>query len=214
MYKKMIAMIALLTLVLAGCGTTDKAKAPEKDDQNGAVQSENNNQQPKNNEADNDEQNEPTENLANNTIRYKVNGVDKSAEATAKHNDNQNYTMNVLPDYTFTAEEPNNDVVYVTDQSNVFMRIQLLESNVDWNALIENSKDQLESVNKEIKTMTPPAGDFFKDAVIMETTLGDEIVTTYLIKNHSVPLKLMLFTTKDADHTDAFLKMAQTIVKD
>lgn len=213
MYKKVIALIALLTLVLTSCGTTDNANTPKNDQKENGVPSEENGQQSPTTEQDPDKINEGKENSEDHIMQYKVNGVEKTAEATVEFNDNQNYWMHVLPDYTFTPEEPHNDIVYVTDQDAVFMRIQLLTDDVDWDEIIDNSKAQLEAINKEIQTISPPAGNFYKDAVIMETSLDEEIITTYLIKNHAIPLKLMTFTTKDADHRDAFLKMAETIKK-
>lgn len=219
MYKKLLAALTLSLLVIAGCGSTNNEELPNNNN-NGQIENENNNeQQPTNDGVNSNEErsNEESDKVGqdnNNIINYVVNGVEKSAKASPQHNDNQNYTMNVLPDYTFTAEEPNNDIVYLSEDGHIFMRIQLLDEDVDWDSIIENSKEQLKAVGDEVTQIKAPDREFFNDAIVMQTSLENEYITTYLIKNHSVPLKLMLFTEDEKDHTDPFLKMAETIVKD
>ncbi|PAK74401.1 hypothetical protein, partial [Micrococcus luteus] len=66
--------------------------------------------------------------------------------AVLEKSDNQNYSMYVLPSYELTAEEPNKDVLYLTDNDQVFMRIELLPEDTDWEMAEENAKSQLTAV--------------------------------------------------------------------
>lgn len=230
--KTMLTLLLMTVLIFAGCGksenknpaTTNGNDTPtgieengqtphEGTDGNGEVD-EQGNADAGENSKHNGETDATHKNKSEITLTYNLDGKNKNGVAKKQHNDNQHYTMHVLPDYVFTPEEPYNDVVYVANNSSVFMRIQLLANEVNWDELINNTKQQLQTVNNNISNLQAPTGDFYKDAVVMEATSGEEMVTAYLIKNHSVPLKLLMFTTKDADHRDAFLKMAETIVKD
>lgn len=219
--KTMISLLLIMTFVLVGCGQSENNQAidPNNSDTPGQTNEEkqaSDDGSKGQDELDIEEEEEENHLKASEiTLKYTLNNQSKSGIATKQHNDNQNYSMHVLPEYVFTAEEPNNDVVYVADNSSVFMRIQLLPNNVDWKYISTNTKEQLQTINSaNIKNITAPTDFFYKDAEVLETTSNDTVVTAYLIKNHTVPLKLLMYTTKDADHRDAFLKMAETIVKD
>lgn len=147
-------------------------------------------------------------------LKYKVNGEQKEQTAFLKYNDNQHYSMYVLPEYELTAEEPNKDVLFLTEDDSVFMRIELLPDDVEWPSVEENSKAQLAAVNPEVKETELPADPFFDNAWAMETKLETEIVTTYLIKNEQQPLKITMYTKEKADHRDAFIEMSKTILKE
>jgi hypothetical protein len=131
-----------------------------------------------------------------------------------KYNDNQHYSMYVLPEYELTAEEPNKDVLFWSNDDSVFMRIELLPADIDWSMMEENTKAQLTAVGPEVKDAEIPDDPFFENAWGMETKSGTETVTAYLIKNEKQPLKLTLFTKDNADHKDAFLEMGKTINKE
>ena len=87
------------------------------------------------------------------------------------------------------------------------MRIELLPADVDWTATEENVKAQLGSISDNI---TDP-GLTIENGSSYEVTTNNEVVTAVLIKNEKAPVRLTMFTTKDADYRDAFLEMAKTI---
>ena len=147
-------------------------------------------------------------------IDYTVNDEQKEQTAFLKYNDNQNYSMYVLPEYELSAEEPNKDVLMWTEDDSIFMRIELLPADAEWTLVEENSKAQLAAVGPEVKETQTPEDPFFNNAWAMETKSGSDIVTTYLIKNEEQPIKLTLFTKEDADHRNVFIEMAKTIMKE
>lgn len=219
MLSKWIMLVGLLSLILTGCGTTKVTD----NNTNGSNVSQNEEQ---GNQIE-DEQSTDTEQTTDETsqgdetavraesqdIEYTLNSETKKEVASLQESDNQHYSMYVLPDFELTPEEPNKDVVFLSENGHVFMRIELLPTDVDWNFLTENTKAQLEAVNSTVQNLEASDDDFYKNAVVMETSSNNDVVTAYLIKNDNQPLKLTIFSQKDLDYRDAFLKMGKTIVK-
>jgi hypothetical protein len=217
-YLKPFAVIGLSALFVAGCGSAaepkdsaDKAPAAKP-----VTAPDNTEKDQKSNENENNDTNneESIIRILEQNLSYKVNGEQKEQTAFLKYNDNQNYSMYVLPEYELTAEEPNKDVLFFSEDDSVFMRIELLPADVEWTLVEENSKAQLAAVGPEVKDTEIPADPFFTNAWAMETKSGSEVVTTYLIKNEQQPLKLTMFTKDQADHREAFIEMSKTILKE
>ncbi|WP_419392530.1 hypothetical protein [Cytobacillus praedii] len=224
MIAKWILLTGILGVILTGCGTSDD----NNDGTNGAASSEdieqveqNENAATNNNGAD-ENQNEETgleeENTEDasprnpeQTIKYKVNGETKEETAFLKESDNQNYSLYVLPEYELTAEEPNKDSLYLSENGQVFMRIEILPTDMQWDTIVENTKAQLAAVNEEVETVDVPSEDFFKDSIAMKSSTDEDIVTAYIIKNGEQPFKFTIFSKKDSDYSDAFLQMGKTI---
>ncbi|MBY0120906.1 hypothetical protein H0173_02945 [Bacillus sp. S/N-304-OC-R1] len=221
-YMKWMLTFGLLGLVLTGCGTTDNGG----DSKNGSEQAQNediNKDKQENGNNDNAEEEQKNDEqtqedgvvrILEQNLQYKVNGQSKEETAFLKSSDNQPYSLYVLPEYDLTAEEPNKDILFLKENDHIFMRVELLSSDVDWAMMEENTKAQLQAVDETVNSIEVPSGDdFFKDSIAMESTNGEDIVTSYLIKNPKQPLKLTFFTNKDMDCRDAFLQMGKTILK-
>lgn len=212
---KPLALIGLSSIIIAGCGSPEESKSTDKAPaaQPAAAPDKNEeNQQTTDQENNNNE--EGLIRVMEQNIAYTVDGEQKEQTAFLKHNDNQNYSMYVLPEYELSGEEPNKDVLMWTEDDSVFMRIELLPNDAEWAVVEENSKAQLAAVGPEVKEAETPEDPFFNNAWAMETQSGSDIVTTYLIKNEEQPLKLTLFTKEGADHKSPFLEMAKTIMKE
>ncbi|MCM3321909.1 hypothetical protein [Cytobacillus kochii] len=206
--------VPLAIFLLAACGTS------ETDNGNG----ENNNSNPPNEEVDEDEDENQNENkddsqkkeneirVMEENLSYEINGETKEETAFLKESDNQAFSLHVLPDFTLTAEEPNKDILHLNDQSEVFMRIEVLPEEVDMKQLEENTMIQLQSVNEEVEHPSLPQDDFFKDAVMMEASSETDTVTAFIVHNDSAQVKLTLFNkNEDTNYKDAFIEMAKTI---
>ncbi|MFT9599470.1 hypothetical protein [Mesobacillus sp.] len=210
---KSFAIIGLSALIIAGCGSPEESESTNKTPAaQPAAAPEKNEEDQKTTDQDKGNE-EGLIRIMEQNIAYTVNGEQKEETAFLKYNDNQNYSMYVLPEYELSAEEPNKDVLMWSKDDSVFMRIELLPADAEWALVEENSKAQLAAVGPEVKEAQTPEDPFFNNAWSMETKSGSDIVTTYLIKNQEQPLKLTLFT-KDADHRNAFLEMAKTIMKE
>ncbi|KQL18894.1 hypothetical protein [Cytobacillus solani] len=220
---KWFLLTGILGVILTGCGTSED----NNNGSNGATSTEdveqveqNENQATNNNESDEnqnaesglDENNEGVSSRSSEQkLQYQENGEKKEETAILKESDNQNYSLYVLPGYELTAEEPNKDSLYLSEDGQVFMRIEMLPTDMQWDTIVENTKAQLAAVNEEVETIEVPSEDFFKDSIAMETSTDEDIVTAYMIKNVEKPFKFTIFTKKDSDYKDAFLQMGKTI---
>jgi len=110
------------------------------------------------------------------------------------------------------SEEPGKDVLTLKGREDVFMRIELLPEDVNWAATEENTLDLLKAVSDSVNTVTEQ-GLTVDNGSVQEVTSGDERVTAVLIKDKDTPVRLTIFTAKDADHRKAFIEMGKTIVQ-
>lgn len=213
---KPFAVITLSALFIAGCGSAEEAvdQKPAAKPVTAPESTEKEKDQSKEQEQNEQAEGEGVVRILEQNVSYEVNGEQKEDTAFLKYNDNQNYSMYVLPDYELTGEEPNKDVLYWTNDDSVFMRIELLPADIDWAMMEENTKAQLTAVGPDVKEADIPEDPFFENAWAMETKSGSESVTSYLIKNEKQPIKLTLFTKDNADHKNAFLEMGKTIQKE
>lgn len=208
--------VPLAIFLLTACGTSEEETG------NG----ENNNSTPPNEEVEDDQTEEDNNDNKDDTqqdgneirimeknLSYEVGNETKEETAFLKESDNQAFSLYVLPDFTLTAEEPNKDIIHLNEQSEVFMRIEVLPDDVDMNQLEENTMIQLQSVNEEIAHPTLPQDEFFKDASMMEASSETDTVTALIIQNDTAQVKLTLFNkNEDENYKDAFIEMAKTIV--
>lgn len=218
--QKLLLATGILSLALAGCGTTEDTGSEDNgtnteetagttdgtqetgDNSNGEDIEQTDDQS----EGEENEETGSSEMEQEKSLSYQVNG-----ETMEEKSDNQNYSMYVLPSYELTAEEPNKDVLYLTDNDQVFMRIELLPEDTDWEMAEENAKSQLTAVSSEVQSAEASDDEFLQDAIIYEAASEEDKAAVYLIKNGGQPLKLSIYTKNDADHTDAFIQMAKTI---
>jgi hypothetical protein len=147
-------------------------------------------------------------------LSYIVNNEIKEETAFLKNNDNQNYSMYVLPNYELFAEEPKKDILQLTKDHSIFMRIELLPNDVDWSILNDATIDQFTAVSKEIPVRIPIKGDLWKEKAIHEVNIGQDTVTVYFIDHKDIKIRLTMYTNKNEDHRSAFYQMAKTILKE
>lgn len=211
-------MLLTISIALLGCGssesvqpTDDTASSPSEKKQGN--QDSNKIEEPLKQDADDLKKKESTIRLLEQNLEYTVNGEKKEDTAFLKFNDDQKYSLYVLPEYELTPEEPNKDVLFLSADDSIFMRIEILPDDSNWATLEKDGETQLESISKNAEQISLPEDPFFKNAWAMQVSQKDEIISSYLIKDSELPLKLMIFTKKDKDHLDPFLEMAKTIGK-
>lgn len=148
------------------------------------------------------------------TISYKVNVEQKEKTAFLTYNDNQNYSMYVLPEYKLIVEEPHKDMVYFSNDYTIFMRIEILPDNINWKKIKKSTISELNLVSTENFTKTSLEGKFLEKSEVYEANNNTDVVTIYFLNKEDIKLKLTMYTKIDADHRDAFFQMAQTIMKE
>lgn len=225
---KVIALgFSITGLLLSGCGTGADENASEGNkeekteqksekagnaNQNGGSSEENNTDPGNENGQNKEEENSGTVRIMEKNLQYQINGEAKQETAFLKTSTNQNFSLYVLPEYELNSEEPGKDVLTLKGREDVFMRIELLPEDVNWAATEENTLDLLKAVSDSVNTVTEQ-GLTVDNGSVQEVTSGDERVTAVLIKDKDTPVRLTIFTAKDADHRKAFIEMGKTIVQ-
>ncbi|MFD9624528.1 hypothetical protein [Peribacillus muralis] len=195
----------LAGLFLTGCGATthDDQGAPKED----VEKEDNENHPPHQENGDNGSNNKVR--LMEQNLQYTSNGRTIEKTAFLKRSNNQPFSLYVLQPFKLSAEEPGKDVVVLKEDDSIFMRIELLPEDVDWDEAEETVQAQLKSVSETIKD----PGLEVENGTGFEVENEDEVLTSILIKGKE-PVRLTMFTKKDQDYRDAFLKMAQTLSKE
>lgn len=233
--KKWTAMfsgMAIATLLLTGCGTATSNQVKEKpssnNTQDNAVQTDQANTSSDSSSTSKDTNtsetksvtqetgtSEPTtkaqasETTNEKTLQYVFNKENKEESALLKTSDNQPFSLYVLPKFELSAEEPGKDVVLLSENDRIFMRIELLPTDVDW---VKTEKDAKAFLNAISDSITDP-GLSIDNGSSYEVTSKNDVVTVALLKSDKAPVRITMFTTKDADYRDAFLQMAKTVQK-
>ncbi|MBW8348735.1 hypothetical protein K0H71_04615 [Bacillus sp. IITD106] len=227
---KIIAACFIAMLLLAACGTGGRDANLTNGNGAGGSQEENNAPETEEKNADDPEkENGGTEKdqeqsaeqedtsqkirLFEMNITYEVNKEKKEDTAFLQSSDNQGYSLYILPEFELTAEEPNKDILYLKDNDRHFMRIEILPPETNMDDAVATIKEQLTAVNSEVTQLEAKNAQWLENAQIYQAEKDDDIVTAYLLKKDDLLLKLTVFTTKEQNYLDPFLKMAETIEK-
>ncbi|MFF2499410.1 hypothetical protein [Peribacillus sp. NPDC058075] len=196
-----IGCVTFAAFLLTGCGTTTDENAGEP--QEGSVEEGN-----EGNASQGDNRNNKVR-LMEQNLQYSINGEAKEKTAFLKKSDNQPFSLYVLQQFRLSAEEPGKDIVFLTEDDSIFMRIELLKTDVNWDEVEKNVQSQLESISETIRD---PSLDI-EGGTGFEVESGNDVITSILLKDEKAPVRITMFTKKDRDYRDAFLEMAKTLMK-
>ncbi|QPC46149.1 hypothetical protein [Mangrovibacillus cuniculi] len=205
-------------LLLAACGTNSTSgEVDEVDTSNGSEQVVN--QQEDSTEETTEVSEEGTETnpeedtkirLLERQLTYSKASEEIETTAFLKNSDNQPFSLYVLPEYELTAEEPFKDVVYLSEDSSVFMRIETLPADSDIAFVLENTKQQLAVTNEDVNDFTSDKHSEWlpgKNQFVAENA-NSKVIS---VVDEAKKIKFTIFTTPDDQWTDALLSMAGTI---
>ncbi|CAH0202959.1 hypothetical protein SRABI96_01976 [Peribacillus sp. Bi96] len=205
-WTRYLGSATLAALLLTGCGsTTDEFTEEQQED---SVKEENENHSSHGDNGNIGKNNKVR--LMEQNLQYTSNGKVKEKTAFLKKSDNQPFSLYVLQQFKLSAEEPGKDIVFLTEDDSIYMRIELLREDVNWDEVEENVQAQLKSLSETIKE---PALNVENDTGF-EVESGDDVITSILLKDEKAPVRLTMFTKKDKDYRDAFLEMAKTLLKE
>ncbi|MBS4198753.1 hypothetical protein KHA93_03695 [Bacillus sp. FJAT-49732] len=225
---KFMAACFLAILLLAACGTSGReanltngsGAGENQEEKNSTAKGDKVVEEENDTNAENDEKQSVDQEDASQKIRlfemnlsYEVNKEKKEDTAFLRSSDNQDYSLYILPEFELTGEEPNKDVLYLKENDRHFMRIEILPSETDMDDSVSTIKEQLTAVNSEVTQLQVKHSKWLENAHIYQAEKDDEVVTAYLLKKDDQILKLTIFTTKELNYLDPFLKMAETIEK-
>ncbi|MGG4267102.1 hypothetical protein [Peribacillus simplex] len=202
-WTRSICYATFAAFLLTGCGMTTDENANEPQEDSVNEENEGNSSQGSHNGNNNKVR------LMEQNLQYTSNG--KAIEKTAflKRSDNQPFSLYVLQQFKLSAEEPGKDIIFLTEDDSIYMIIELLTADVNWDEVEENVHTLLKSLSKTIRD---PALDI-ENGTGFEVESGDDVITSILLKDETAPVRLTMFTKKDMDFRAAFLEMAKTLMK-
>ncbi|WOV86279.1 hypothetical protein QWT69_10015 [Sporosarcina oncorhynchi] len=141
---------------------------------------------------------------------------EKLTEAVETKSDEQDYTINVLPGFTLTSEEPGRDSLYSDDNPEVFMRIETKQQEDGLYAyLLDNMQEVLkassEDVDPEALTGIYADESAITNVQAFHIDTAEGIVTGVLYETGEKIVRLTIYDTDDEKFTSDFLKMGKTI---
>ncbi|MFE4140300.1 hypothetical protein ACFX4I_00300 [Peribacillus sp. YIM B13472] len=204
-WTRYIGCVTFAAFLVTGCGTTtdENADEPQEDSVKEGNEGNTSKGDNHNNRSDNKVR------LMEQNLQYTINGEAKEKTAFLKKSENQPFSLYVLQQFRLSAEEPGKDIVFLTEDDSIYMRIELLKADVNWDEVEKNVQAQLKSISE---TISDPSLDV-EGGTGFEVESGDDVITSILLKDEKSPVRLTIFTKKDRDYRDAFLEMAKTLMK-
>lgn len=82
--------------------------------------------------------------------------------------------------------------MFLTEDDSIYMRIELLKEDVNWDEVEKNVQAQLKSISE---TISDPSLDV-EGGTGFEVESGDDVITSILLKDEKSPVRLTIFTKK------------------
>lgn len=220
MNKKLFLAASVLAVsgLLAACGTDETSEGTNEDTTTDAVEEQNDTSTTE----ESTEEDGQDENAGQDTDAPEA---DEDSEQPAEDNpamkegtltasDSQSYELYLLPAYELTAEEPNKDVVYSTENDALFMRIETFTPGEADFAFADDSIQQtVQASNDNAELMELPAfdGAEFTNSSVYEIATENGKVTGVAFEKEGLIVKLTIFDQTEAGVTEEFLNMGKTI---
>lgn len=131
----------------------------------------------------------------------------------------QNYTIDVLPNYKLISEEPGKDSLLIVDNESVFMRIETMaiEDGI-YDYLAENMVAVLEAASggatptELTDTASAPSGEGVEHAKVLSVQGEAGSITGVIFERDGMIVRLTIFDSPKDEHYTEFLRMGETIV--
>ncbi len=208
-----IALIALVACNTAEQSTTTPTPTEGTNASNGNIEKDEN--QTSSDPHDDDEQVNENE---TNRITYTSNGEQKTEETTSVTSNEQQYSIQVLPNFTLTAEEPGKDLLYLTENDSVSMRIEYLTTNeTSFEDLQRNTEDLMNAVDENTDYMEFDIQSYVDNVpnisnfAAYKVDLIDQVVMSIVYEKDQQLVRLTIYDDPVADYSDALIKMGLTI---
>ncbi len=207
----------ILALFLTACNTSDDQPNTEhtKDHVTADSGSNENQDLPENGNVT-EEPVEPSDNKT--TITYTTNGEERTEETTTVKSNSQGYSIQSLPNFTLTAEEPGKDMLYLTADDSITMRIEYKSTNDStFDDLVKNTEELMNTISPHVGYEQFDIKEFIQDDIANYTAykvdLADQVVIAVVFEKEDSLVRLTIFDEKLMDLSDAMIKMGLTIKK-
>lgn len=157
---------------------------------------------------------QPTEETnPNSSITYSSKGESKTAQLAPVSS--EQYTIQVIPGFSLSPEEPGKDVLYYDEDDANNMRIEALTTDdATFNDLVDNSQETMRAISENYEQYDISA--FVENYDLTNSTayiarLDNEEVITVVFEKANKLVRLTIFDHENVDLSEAMIKMGLTI---
>lgn len=151
-------------------------------------------------------------------LTFTSNDKEMTENAIVSTSDELGYTITHLENYTLESEEPGIDHLFYNADNTLSMQIKVANAQeTSFDDVNVSSKETIAAIASEgnykeldLSEVKANASDI-QNIIGYETILDSEKVTIVTFEKDSKIITLTIYDTKEADLTDAFLKMGLTI---
>lgn len=209
MKKYQFVAVSLFSLMLlASCNTAEEPQTeskPAKDNITVSTVNKDN--------VEKDQQKQP-EVKDNTSITYTSNGKQETVETTPVNSDQQNYSIQVIPGFTLTAEEPGKDLLFYEEDDTISMRIEThSKSESTFDTLVTNTKEMMSAIQEDYKPLdlSQYKNNEIVNSAAFVAELENEKVVGIVFEKENLLIRLTIFDNNTKDLTDAMIRMGLTI---
>lgn len=214
---KFIITLFLSIIVLAACNTAEEATT-ETDSETGTAHTEGKEvndsvetDEPTTQDAQQEESTAAEEN--SHSITFTSNGTSKTEELTSISS--EQYTLQVIPGFSFTQEEPGKDVLYYDENDSVYMRIEAMTKNdTTLDDLAANTEEVMNAVSKDYEqydiTSFVENQNLTNSKAYIAKVDTEEVIAVVFEKDDKI-VRLTIFDNEETDLSEAMIKMGLTI---
>ncbi|RUL51846.1 hypothetical protein [Lysinibacillus antri] len=208
---RLLLTFVLALLVLTACNTADPQTEPASDtitaDDSKIKDSVETDNPPITNEE------EPTNDGNGQSITYTSNDKEHTEKTTSI--DSELYTIQAIPGFSLTAEEPGRDVLFLEKDDAIFMRIEPMSVNdTTFENIVTNTEETMKAISEQYEAfdLTPyvKAGQY-KNSTAYMANLGEEEVIMVVLEKDEFIYRLSIYDKTSHDLSDAMMKMGLTI---
>nr|WP_106783892.1 hypothetical protein [Lysinibacillus timonensis] len=218
---KLFTSLFLSLFLLVACNTAEQSTGDVPNENGQTANNGSNIEQPNGSVNDNEtepEQTDTTDEVS--SITYTSNGEQETQETSLKTSKEQNFSIQVLPSFSLTAEEPGKDMLYLTDNDAITMRIEYKsKDDTDFQNLVKETEELMSAVNVHVGYEEIDIQSFIDEELnitnfkAFQVVFNDQVVTGIVFEKDDELVRLTIFDNKLVDLTEAMIKMGLTITK-
>lgn len=217
---RFLITIFLSIMVLAACNTAEQPSSEPNDDSvtsNGDNDNVNSEEQPNEDEqVKDDEQQEGSTtdtNEESTSITFTSNDKEYTEDITPISG--ETYTLQAIPGFALTAEEPGKDILYYEKDDSVSMRIEAISDNDSFDEKVANTEETMAAINEQYEKfdLTPyisKTNNIENSAAYIANFENEEVIAVVFEKGDKI-VRLTIYDNEEYDFSDAMIKMGLTI---
>ena len=160
-----------------------------------------------------EEQKEEQSASETNSITFSSKGESTTEELTAISG--ERYTIQAIPGFSLTPEEPGKDILFYEQDDSVSMRIEAMETSATtFDDLVANTEQIMTAISEDYEPydITSFVGEqnLTKSTAFIANFDSEEVITVVFVKADKL-VRLTVYDNKEVDLSEAMIKMGLTI---